>query len=123
MATLGGLDVASISGPAARAAEPRYRRRRRRRRRRGRAVDRGGRRGGRRAPADAGPGGRAATCADPQGAAFRLWQARRRLGAQLTNMPGAWNFSDLHTPDPAAAQPFYAAVLRLARVDPGSAPA
>ena len=59
------------------------------------------------APADAGPGGRAATCQDPAGATFHLWQARRRLGAQLTNAPGTWNFSDLHTPDRAAAMAFY----------------
>jgi hypothetical protein len=58
-------------------------------------------------PADAGPAGRAATCRDPFGAAFRLWQAGRRLGAQLTNAPGTWNFSDLHTPDAAAALAFY----------------
>lgn len=36
-------------------------------------------------PQDAGPGGRTATCNDPAGARFRLWQARRRLGAQLVN--------------------------------------
>lgn len=59
------------------------------------------------APADAGPGGRAATCQDPAGATFQLWQARRRLGAQLTNAPSTWNFSDLHTPDRAAAMAFY----------------
>jgi predicted enzyme related to lactoylglutathione lyase len=59
-------------------------------------------------PWDAGPGGRAAACADPAGAAFRLWQARRRLGAQLVNAPGSWNFSDLHTPDLDAALAFYA---------------
>jgi len=59
------------------------------------------------APADAGPGGRAATCLDPAGATFHVWQARRRLGAQLTNAPGTWNFSDLHTPDRAAAMAFY----------------
>jgi uncharacterized protein len=58
-------------------------------------------------PEDAGPGGRMAVCLDPLGADFRLWQARRRLGAQLTNAPGSWNFSDLHTPDPAAALAFY----------------
>jgi predicted enzyme related to lactoylglutathione lyase len=58
-------------------------------------------------PADAGPGGRAASCVDPQGAAFRLWQARRRLGAQLTNAPGTWNFSNLRTPDRAGAEAFY----------------
>ena len=59
-------------------------------------------------PVDAGPGGRLAACADPRGARFRLWQPRRRLGAQLVNVPGSWNFSDLHTGDPAAAADFYA---------------
>ena len=60
------------------------------------------------APGDAGPGGRAATCRDPYGAQFRLWQARKRLGAQLTNAPGSWNFSDLYTPDRDGAAAFYA---------------
>ena len=59
-------------------------------------------------PQDAGPGGRYAICADPRGARFRLWQARRRLGAQVANVPGAWNFSDLRTGDPALAATFYA---------------
>jgi predicted enzyme related to lactoylglutathione lyase len=58
-------------------------------------------------PEDAGPAGRAATCADTAGAGFRLWQPGRRLGAQLTNSPGTWNFSDLHTPDRDAAMAFY----------------
>ena len=62
-------------------------------------------------PEDAGPGGRLALCADPAGARFRLWQARRRLGAQKVNEPGTWNFSDLHTDDPEAAESFYAAVF------------
>jgi uncharacterized protein len=59
------------------------------------------------APTDAGPAGRTAACTDPAGAGFRLWQARGRLGAQVTNTPGAWNFSDLHTPDRDAAMAFY----------------
>jgi hypothetical protein len=63
------------------------------------------------APQDAGPGGRVATCADPEGAVFRLWQARRRLGAQLVNSAGTWNFSDLHTTDPARALGFYSEVF------------
>jgi predicted enzyme related to lactoylglutathione lyase len=58
-------------------------------------------------PVDAGPGGRLAACVDPRGARFRLWQPRRRLGAQLTNVPGSWNFSDLHTADAAGAAEFY----------------
>jgi predicted enzyme related to lactoylglutathione lyase len=69
------------------------------------------------APADAGPGGRAATCTDPAGAEFRLWQARRRLGAQLTNAPGAWNFSDLYTPDRDAATAFYGRLFGWVAVD------
>ncbi|MBP3042647.1 VOC family protein [Arthrobacter jiangjiafuii] len=59
------------------------------------------------APVDAGEGGRAAALADPDGAGFRLWQARRRPGTQVVNSPGAWNFSDLHTPDVGAATAFY----------------
>lgn len=59
------------------------------------------------APADAGEGGRGAVLTDPEGAAFRIWQARRRLGAQAVNLPGAWNFSDLHTADSTAAIAFY----------------
>jgi predicted enzyme related to lactoylglutathione lyase len=58
-------------------------------------------------PADAGEGGRSAALTDPQGAELRIWQARRRLGAQVANLPGTWNFSDLHTPDPGAAIAFY----------------
>lgn len=58
-------------------------------------------------PADAGEGGRSAVLTDPEGAEFRIWQARRRLGAQVVNEPGAWNFSDLHTTNPDAAIPFY----------------
>ncbi|MBD8042811.1 VOC family protein [Arthrobacter sp. Sa2BUA2] len=63
------------------------------------------------APADAGEGGRAAVLTDPQGAEFRIWQARNRTGAQVANLPGAWNFSDLHTSDTAGATRFYNAVF------------
>ncbi|MCU1567484.1 MAG: Glyoxalase/bleomycin resistance protein/dioxygenase [Pseudarthrobacter sp.] len=59
------------------------------------------------APADAGEGGRSAALVDAEGAGFRLWQAKRRLGAQVANQPGAWNFSDLHTPNPEGAIAFY----------------
>jgi predicted enzyme related to lactoylglutathione lyase len=62
-------------------------------------------------PADAGPGGRLAVCEDPQGAPFRLWQARAREGAQVMDVPGAWSLSDLHAPDPAAARRFYRTVF------------
>jgi uncharacterized protein len=59
-------------------------------------------------PYDAGPGGRTASAVDPEGAAFRLWQPRRRLGAQLVNAPGSWNFSNLRTNDQKAELAFYA---------------
>jgi uncharacterized protein len=59
-------------------------------------------------PEDAGPAGRSASFRAPWGADFRLWQAGRRPGAQLTNAPGTWNFSDLHTPDVGEALAFYA---------------
>jgi predicted enzyme related to lactoylglutathione lyase len=54
-----------------------------------------------------GPAGRRADVVDPGGAGFRLWQPHRRPGAQVVNVPGAWNFSDLHTSDPDAAKAFY----------------
>jgi predicted enzyme related to lactoylglutathione lyase len=71
-------------------------------------------------PHDAGPGGRAATCVDPEGAAFRLWQPRRRPGAQLVNAPGSWNFSNLRTNEPKAALAFYSAVFGWVADDMGA---
>ena len=62
-------------------------------------------------PTDIPHSGRAAVCADPAGAVFGLWQAAGNRGAQLVNAPGSWNFSQLHTPDPGAAERFYGAVL------------
>ncbi|MGY4645348.1 VOC family protein [Cellulomonas sp. URHB0016] len=58
-------------------------------------------------PTVAGEGGTWAAFTDRQGAELRLWQANRRLGAQVVNEPGAWNFSDLHTLDVAAALDLY----------------
>jgi predicted enzyme related to lactoylglutathione lyase len=75
------------------------------------------------APSDTAPGGRVASCIDPAGAGFRLWQARGRPGAQVTNAPGAWNFSDLHTRDRETAMAFYAPVFgwRAADLEQGAA--
>ena len=50
---------------------------------------------------------RTASCVDPEGIPFRLWQANGRSGVQAANIPGAWNFSDLHTADPEASIAFY----------------
>lgn len=71
-------------------------------------------------PFDPGPAGRVAMCADPAGAAFRLWQAGRRLGAQAVNEPGSWNFSDLHT-DQADEIGFYAELFGWSIEDLGFA--
>jgi predicted enzyme related to lactoylglutathione lyase len=62
-------------------------------------------------PQDAGPGGRLAICTDPAGAEFRLWQARKRLGAQVVNIPSAWNFSNLRSADPQRSMSFYSSVF------------
>jgi uncharacterized protein len=62
------------------------------------------------APFDVDGAGRAAAAVDPAGAAFRLWQAARRPGVQAVNVPGGWNFADLHTSDPAEPQ-FYVSVF------------
>ena len=61
-------------------------------------------------PTDVGEAGRAAAGADPDGAAFRLWQAGLRPGAQAVNVPGGWNFSDLHTSVPSEPS-FYVTVF------------
>jgi uncharacterized protein len=62
-------------------------------------------------PSDVDEAGRTASCLDPEGIPFRLWQAWGRLGAQVANTPGAWNFSDLHTADPSASVAFYTRVF------------
>lgn len=59
------------------------------------------------APADSGSGAVHAVLADPQGAELRIWQARERPGTQAVNVPGGWNFSDLHTTNIEAAVAFY----------------
>lgn len=70
-------------------------------------------------PVDAGPGGRLVGCADPRGAQFRLWQPRARRGVQVANEAGAWNFSDLYTPDRPAAKQFYSSVFGWEYTDLG----
>jgi len=62
-------------------------------------------------PFNAGYAGRLAMLTDPTGAAFSVWQPKRRKGAALVNEPGTWNWSLLHTPDPERATAFYGAVF------------
>jgi predicted enzyme related to lactoylglutathione lyase len=77
------------------------------------AVERATNAGGRLliGPLDASEDGRLAVLADPAGAAFSVWEARDRAGAQLVNQPGTWAMSSLHTPDPAGASAFYSALF------------
>ena len=58
-----------------------------------------------------GPLGGSAVLVDPAGAAFSVWEAGERAGAQVINEPAAWAMSALHTPDPDAAAAFYDAMF------------
>jgi predicted enzyme related to lactoylglutathione lyase len=62
-------------------------------------------------PLDALPAGRLAVLVDPVGAAFCVWEARAREGAQRINEPGTWTMSSLHATDGARAKAFYGAVF------------
>lgn len=55
--------------------------------------------------------GRMAVVADPAGAVFCLWEPGEHIGAGAVNEPGAFSWSELITPDPAAVAPFYDAVF------------
>jgi predicted enzyme related to lactoylglutathione lyase len=72
-------------------------------------------------PQAGGEGGWSAVCTDPAGVEFRLWQAKRRLGVQIANTPGAWNFSDLQAAEPEAVKPFYEQVFGWVFADLGFA--
>ena len=61
-----------------------------------------------------------ALLADPEGAAFSVWQARQHRGAQVVNEPGSLNFNVLNTRDPEAAKRFYGAVFGWTTLDLGS---
>jgi uncharacterized protein len=60
---------------------------------------------------DVGDAGRMAVFADPEGAAFCVWQAKQHKGARIVNEAGSLNFNGLHTRDVAAAKKFYGTVL------------
>ena len=71
-------------------------------------------------PFDVMDAGRMALLADPEGAAFSVWQARQHRGAQVVNEPGSLNFNVLNTRDPEAAKRFYGAVFGWTTLDLGS---
>jgi predicted enzyme related to lactoylglutathione lyase len=62
-------------------------------------------------PFDVMDAGRMAVFADPQGAAFRVWQAGAHRGARVVNEHGSLNFNDLNTRDVDGAKAFYGAVF------------
>jgi hypothetical protein len=62
-------------------------------------------------PYDVMNAGRMAHLADPEGAAFRVLEAREHRGAQLVNDPGAVVFNGLNTRDVEGAKSFYASVF------------
>ncbi len=51
--------------------------------------------------------GRMAVVADPQGATFCLWEARKHIGATIRGETGTLCWNELMTPDTAAAGTFY----------------
>ena len=62
-------------------------------------------------PFDVMDSGRMLVLSDPNGASLSLWQARSHVGAGLVNCPGAMSWNELATPDSAASQAFYGALL------------
>jgi uncharacterized protein len=62
-------------------------------------------------PFDVMDAGRMAVCADPEGAVFCVWQAKRHKGARIVNEPGSLNFNGLNTRDPDGAKSFYGSVF------------
>lgn len=62
---------------------------------------------------DVGGLGRMLIAADPQGAAFGVWQPGEFHGAQVVNQPGALIWNELHTSDVLAAASFYGDVFGI----------
>lgn len=72
-------------------------------------------------PFDVMDAGRMATCADPEGAVFCIWQAGNTKGAQVVNEAGALNFNGLATRDVEGAKAFYGTVFGWETLDVGGA--
>lgn len=62
-------------------------------------------------PFDVMDAGRMAVFADPEGAAFCVWQAKQHKGARIVNEAGSLNFNGLNTRDVEAAKSFYGSVF------------
>jgi predicted enzyme related to lactoylglutathione lyase len=69
-------------------------------------------------PVDVPPdAGRTAILTDPEGAVFRIWQAKENKGAQLVNEPGSLNLNGLNTRDVHGAKAFYGQVFGWETID------
>jgi predicted enzyme related to lactoylglutathione lyase len=62
-------------------------------------------------PFDVMDAGRMAVFADPEGAAFCVWQAKEQKGAQIVNDAGSLNFNGLNTRNVEGAKSFYGSVF------------
>jgi predicted enzyme related to lactoylglutathione lyase len=62
-------------------------------------------------PYDVAEAGRMAHFTDPEGAAFRVQQAKKHRGAQVVNEHGSLNFNGLNTRDAEGAKSFYGSVF------------
>jgi hypothetical protein len=69
-------------------------------------------------PVDVPPdAGRTAVLTDPEGALFRVWQAKENKGAQLVNEPGSLNLNGLNTRDVEGAKSFYGLLFGWRTID------
>src|SRR5262245_52073254 len=68
-------------------------------------------------PFDVMDAGRMAVFADPEGAPFCVWQAKRHRGANIVNEHGSVNFNNLHSRDPEGAKAFYGKVFGWTTLD------
>jgi uncharacterized protein len=62
-------------------------------------------------PLDVFTAGRMAQFTDPGGATFAVWEPGETKGLDAVNDPGTLCWTELYTPDPAAAKSFYQAVF------------
>ncbi len=70
-------------------------------------------------PFDVMAAGRMAVFADPEGAAFSVWQANEHKGSQVVNEHGSVNFNNLNTRDLDKAKEFYGSVFGWGALDLG----
>jgi predicted enzyme related to lactoylglutathione lyase len=70
-------------------------------------------------PFDVMDAGRMAVFADPEGAAFCVWQAKQKKGARIVNEAGSLNFNGLNTRDVGGAKAFYGSVFGWQTMTPG----